>query len=109
MLCALISNSAERALQVAQMGQIYRNARKVCIWLCKEGPCTFSVIQAIREKDMDYLRYAQYCGLGYAQVPDGLIDLLSSLRWMRLWVVQELALAAGDPVITILHGVLLSK
>ncbi|KAK3657789.1 hypothetical protein LTR56_002168 [Elasticomyces elasticus] len=122
-LCIDQSNNAERATQVAMMGEIYRNARQVDIWLGMPNPasslvrtrqalgnirhlCTSkdAVVSIyddmIRREDSAYRAKTKLLRVFYhiivRQIPQRIDEsLCNSLpRWMdRAWVMQEYAVA----------------
>ncbi|KAH7129071.1 heterokaryon incompatibility protein-domain-containing protein [Dactylonectria macrodidyma] len=84
----------ERNHQVQMMGQIYSSALRVVIWLGSEAGGSAAVISAIRagadpQQLISTLRFRFE------------LRALCSRPWFsRIWVVQEVALAKQDPIVT---------
>jgi len=126
----------KRATQVMQMGQIYRNAEQVLIWLgagnlntdlafryvrwylradegiFEEGArncCPFhwttsgempsDALPGLSCPKCGVLCRCTDCLLTRKLICVGLADILSRAWWQRIWVVQELAMAAADPLV----------
>jgi hypothetical protein len=103
-ICIDQSDLEERSEQVMKMGDIYRNAEQVLIWLGDET----------RDTDVAFRHMYQLLDL-IPQWPDlwkpyredeigtalmtGLCEIKCYSWWERIWVVQEVATASGDPMI----------
>jgi hypothetical protein len=81
----------EKNSQVAQMGAIYSRASTVLVWL---GLCDDEIAATLL-----YVRTAPE-PQSLSETPvRGLFKLLQSPWWQRIWVVQEIYLAATEPVV----------
>ena len=123
----------ERGTQVMKMGQIYRNAAQVLVWLGEGSPETSLAFRyiywCIHVKDGMFEKASQgCCPLHWRKreeidlpgfvcpkcriqcgcedciqkrenIRTGLADILARNWWRRMWVIQEVAMAAGDPII----------
>jgi hypothetical protein len=88
-ICIDQNNISERNHQVSQMGNIYRNARQVIIWLGMESPSSWNAFSCIR---------------GYSRAPiswltaiadnswEAFVELCDRSYWHRLWIIQEVVL-----------------
>ncbi|KAK4505368.1 hypothetical protein PRZ48_003331 [Zasmidium cellare] len=119
-VCIDQSDLLEKSVYVRGMGYIYRLAKQVIIWLGPEGSHTSQVFQCIQHNELKHkppplpsyepefvwdaevrdliLQWKEYRALE-AQVAFGVEDLTSRQWWSRVWVVQELCMAAGDPLL----------
>ena len=136
-ICINQNDPDERATQVMQMGQIYRNADHVLIWL-GPGDCNTDVALAyvswcagrhdgrfrgaLEQCACCPYHWKTWCGQrddfpGFTcptcdiscrceaclrvrdAITAGLTYILSRAWWDRIWVVQEVAMAAGDPFV----------
>lgn len=100
-LCIDQSNISERSQQVAQMGQIYKSASTVLVWLGKDEPSEeilwalrmistrrFSSSRLRAQLPPEMAAYDRFL----AVVPF-LVDYIGTRRWLtRGWVVQEVVL-----------------
>lgn len=113
-ICINQADLQEKAAQIPEMGHIYRNAHRVVIWLGKRNEYTdYAINVAKADTTAMHLRWSvktkQYeddphldlqsskQGEAFAK---GLEDLLLRPWWTRVWVVQEVAMAYSDPLIT---------
>ncbi|KAE9368261.1 HET-domain-containing protein, partial [Stipitochalara longipes BDJ] len=79
-ICINQHDAQERERQVHQMDHIYRNAKKVVVWLGKQY--SYNTSRALGNLGQNDLSY-------YA-----LERLFHCQWWQRIWVVQEVALAS---------------
>jgi hypothetical protein len=88
-LCINQGDDNERNHQVAQMGTIFHRAKRVCVWLGPEElwitrpTFNFLEIPVLLDRDNDLSRFSWLCNLEY---------------WKRLWIIQEVVLAADITV-----------
>ncbi|WQF82327.1 Putative heterokaryon incompatibility [Colletotrichum destructivum] len=117
-VCIDQSNVAERGHQVGQMGDVYREAEQVLIWL---GPSSYETkilmdfLRALyrdtsRQKDAgdlsraqeNWLSAQQDTGIGRAALLDirrqGLTSLLEEPWFTRVWILQEVSHARAASV-----------
>ena len=99
-ICVNQRNSDERSRQVAMMGEIYRLARTVRVWLGHAGVFTDFCMDELAEfvpdpalEDLSTLTTPQYL-LESDDFYKGLLDLSDRRWWRRLWTVQEVVLAS---------------
>lgn len=85
-VCIDQTNDAERAGQVALMGEIFSFARRVVVWLGIESPTTRVLFR--RNSASDSLANEFHFGSARA-----VSKVLSVAWWTRIWVVQEVTLA----------------
>ena len=103
-LCINQENTTERNHQVKQMGAIYQKAERVVVWLGRPkslgGVSTLSVLDFL-DKFFDLgLEYSAYQPNLKAKWLE-LIALCELPYWHRLWIVQEIGLAAD---LHVYHG-----
>ncbi|KZL70892.1 Ankyrin and HET domain-containing protein [Colletotrichum tofieldiae] len=93
-VCIDQGNDAERNMQVALMGDIYRMADCVRIWLGEGGDDTAQAMQLVNDcngfPDMDVM-VEQVVGDERGAI--GLAELLRRPYWDRMWVFQEILLS----------------
>ena len=119
-VCINQDDNVERSKQVTLMGAIYRNAQRVLVWLGPGDELTSSVIRTLKQLAAQPDRYGIQRGpdqtiLGNwpgTETPTGAVkkalenvsieydwsgaDAFYSLPWFsRVWIVQEVALAAS--------------
>ncbi len=116
-LCINQVDLVERESQVAQMGTIYSNAKRVAVWLGTGNDATDYAIDFLNKLLRDMLQFAPgmlhedragFCNLlnarfrtwlsceptgGSAGLVQGLYNILESPWWIRAWTFQELAFA----------------
>lgn len=85
-VCIDQSNAAEKARQVAQMGEIFRSARRVVVWLGLGSLTTRMLFRINRASES----FAKEIHLGSVRAVS---QVLSVPWWTRIWVVQEVSLA----------------
>lgn len=92
-LCIDQDNESERAVQVQQMGEIYRRAEEVVVWIMHEpyhyemdenDPSVYHVVYDIDNVTYDFASFSSD-EINHA--------VLQNSYWSRLWVVQEVLLA----------------
>jgi hypothetical protein len=94
-LCINQSDDSERAIQVAMLGDVYRSASSVLVWL---GPSTsktalgFEILNFLFGSE-DLFTCPPWTGLPAAKIRTALSDVLHSEYFSRMWVVPENALA----------------
>jgi len=103
-LCINQDDDQERNQQVAQMGMIYSRAENVCISLGRKGPRLGSLRPKHAQETFDFITKVA----AFVDVKDnGLVNFVHSIEelvwvmsffslqyWKRLWIVQEVVLAA---------------
>jgi hypothetical protein len=103
-LCINQDNDQERNQQVAQMGMIYSKAENVCISLGRKGSRAGTLRPKHAQETFDFIIKVS----AVANVKEsGLVDLVHSSEelvwvmnffslqyWKRLWIIQEVVLAA---------------
>jgi hypothetical protein len=107
-LCINQSDDEEKGLQVSRMGQIYKDAKRVLVWLGhdnqRQAYSTFHIMQWVNKRlDTEYVEHQRYppampalrgSPLGIdKEFGPGLIALISHPWFFRVWTVQESALA----------------
>ncbi|KAK3686969.1 hypothetical protein LTR37_019271 [Vermiconidia calcicola] len=117
-VCINQDDVAERSIQVAMMGRIYRRAERLLVWMGPETPESskvmelYSVLKPIklveslyvdreslyldRRVDTDRERIEEYCGHVFPRLTRyraGLDEVLRLPWFRRAWVVQEALLA----------------
>lgn len=98
-ICINQRNSDERSRQVAMMGEIFRHAATVRVWVGSEakwtGFCLDELAEFVAEPELEDL--SRLVTPGYLLESDefylGLKDLSERRWWRRLWCVQEVVLA----------------
>lgn len=113
-ICIDQSHSAEKSDQVRRMGDIYRCAQRVVVWL---GPSSQHSAQGLRilseagdkleatvqQRFMcapNYKEYRPPASInGEPQMWEALIDIVCRPWWNRLWVVQEILLSTRGSAI----------
>jgi hypothetical protein len=84
-LCIDQDTPDERNHQVSQMGQIYSQARRVCVWIHPDQPVFRHIPQPKKpagiESTSSWLTY------------EAVHEICHQSYWSRLWIIQELVLA----------------
>jgi hypothetical protein len=91
-ICINQAATDERNHQVALMGRIYSSAYQVVVWLGESSEYTDQAIQALRSGGRSIEAFSTDLRLRC-----GLTTVCSRAWFTRIWVVQEVALAARDP------------
>jgi hypothetical protein len=102
-LCINQDDKQERNQQVAQMGMIYSKAENVCISLGRKGSRAGTLRPKHAQETFDFMTKVS----AFVNVKDSLVDLVHSIEelvwvmnffslqyWKRLWIIQEVVLAA---------------
>lgn len=113
-ICINQKDNRERGHQVKQMGEIYKSANEVLIWLGQStqdiehlfGLVTFIDHQAVRTSEGGQLAWPSLCRRVMNERPVeyqsdesnkrliwALVDLLAREWWERVWILQEVAQA----------------
>jgi len=99
-LCINQEDIQERNAQVALMGQLYRNASKVVLWLGDETRMESRAAQGLHfvaaiTDDVEEIFMSSVSFFEPSKMPDlvGLIGFFSRAWFTRLWIVQEFAVA----------------
>jgi len=107
-LCINQGNISERNSQVKMMGEIYKSAAMVMIWLGEAADDSDFLLQFILHRHLqldlgtdlgthdsdpdETARETRRLGIAFE-------NLLRRAWWKRIWIVQELALAKSDPIV----------
>jgi len=106
-LCINQSDDEEKGLQVSRMGQVYKHAKRVLVWLGhddkRQAYSTFYIMQWVNKRlDTEFLERHRFppampalrgSPLGVdKEFGPGLIALISHPWFFRVWTVQECAL-----------------
>lgn len=94
-LCINQASGPERADQVPLMGQIYSQAHAVRIWLGEEGPGVAEAFKLVRDCRVSTAAEAVGRVLDDEDGAIGLAVLLHRSYWGRMWMFQEVVLAAN--------------
>lgn len=93
-ICIDQGNNTEKNVQVALMGQVYRTAKSVRIWLGEPGSETAPAMKLVNDcngcPDMDVVVRRVVSDESGAV---GLAELLSRPYWNRMWMFQEILLS----------------
>ena len=95
------SNAKERSQQVRIMGEIYKQAKSVVVWLGKEGDGSteaIKLIDRVANISKDGGKLKQLIGDEKKPEFDALVALFERPYWNRLWVVQEILLPSSVDV-----------
>lgn len=112
-ICINQASDVEKSTQVAMMGEIYRGAAEVLVFLGEEKDNSAMVMQYLElaepdtaddaenvaedQNDKRVMRHIQRCGFSPAQFFCAADAFFKRPWWSRLWVVQEFALAHRPP------------
>lgn len=94
-ICINQASGPERAQQVPLMGDIYSQAHAVRIWLGEEGPGVEEALKLVRECGASEAEEVVGRVLGDEDGARGLAELLHRSYWGRMWMFQEVVLAAN--------------
>ncbi|KAK4554266.1 hypothetical protein LTR86_008794 [Recurvomyces mirabilis] len=103
-LCIDQDNILEKNHQVSMMGDIYRHAFEVLIWLGETDEMTTEAIKwlnyiddlPLEQRPLDFLEERFSLGLAARMA---LVAPIAKRRWFqRVWTLQEYALASHDPI-----------
>lgn len=94
-ICINQSSGPERAEQVPLMGDIYTQAHAVRIWLGEEGPGVEEALRLVRDCGTETPAEVVGRVLGDEDGARGLVELLRRCYWGRMWMFQEVVLAAN--------------
>jgi hypothetical protein len=117
-LCINQHDIAEKSGQVQEMGNIYRFADGVVVWLeCYPGDqdlvmgmvqdsAVDSICSKLHSREIGLLERPSAAKLSAIRMraSRSLLNILDNLYWGRVWVVQEVSLARRDPTIAIGYG-----
>jgi hypothetical protein len=108
-LCINQDNMMERNHQVARMGDIYRNATSVIVWLGRErldktgqddALIAISFLEDTKRRSLaefipcdESKRQSQLLQKGYDLTWQAVLNLCRRHYWTRLWIIQEVVLA----------------
>jgi len=103
-VCINQNDSAEKGRQVANMGRIYSDAKKVLVWLGRDrNNAAIETVRWAQEMAKEYRRWKGSIfesGNYHKTVPEavlqgvpGFMDLLNRPWFTRVWTFQELALS----------------
>lgn len=98
-VCINQNDPVEQPRQVLEMGQIFRNAHQVNIWLREGTKHTALALDVIKGRKRHPQRLNSEQTDWEQNLIQGMNDILLAAWWTRIWVVQELAVAVRDPVI----------
>jgi Heterokaryon incompatibility protein (HET) len=100
-LCIDQRDGNEKALQIERMRNIYQTASKVLVWLGEEGQDSDMAMDLVpRLKDIDLRNIPLYIeDPDMRKAWDALHRLCRRPWWTRSWVLQEVVVAQGDPLV----------
>lgn len=91
-LCIDQENIAEKNAQVTQMAKVFRQARRVLVWLGDVSTSSAIAQEYTENFEESWTSYG--AGSVHADLTqDELSRLFSNSYWKRVWIVQEIALA----------------
>ncbi|KAE8452702.1 hypothetical protein EG329_013961 [Mollisiaceae sp. DMI_Dod_QoI] len=91
-LCINQGDDNERNHQVAQMGMIYSQAETVCIWLGRDDNNTQKIFYLINK--ISTITDGKPGALSETRLTRHIEPLMDLAYWERLWIIQEVVLAA---------------
>ncbi|KAE9364223.1 HET-domain-containing protein, partial [Stipitochalara longipes BDJ] len=110
-LCINQDDTMERNHQVARMGDIYRNATRVIVWVGREqldktsqddALIAISFLEDTKRKSLaefipgnESKRQSQLLKKGYDREWQAVLNLCRRHYWTRLWIIQEVILATN--------------
>lgn len=104
-ICINQAEIGERNHQVSYMGQIYRKATEVLVWLgaaTNDSDLAFGLVQEVDDhQDDEKWVAARFQNSQIEHEVDGLIKVLSRPWFDRIWIVQEAALGS---IVTLICG-----
>ncbi|KAM0452999.1 hypothetical protein ACHAPV_009241 [Trichoderma viride] len=92
-ICIDQGNILERNAQVQRMGDIYRNARVVLVWLGPATPESDVIFNMCETQAVSAEKDALATISWEGEVGDALDTIYQRSYWTRLWIIQELLLA----------------
>ncbi|CZR68902.1 uncharacterized protein PAC_18803 [Phialocephala subalpina] len=108
-LCINQDDTTERNHQVAKMGEIYKNARRVIVWVglekyqnsrADDALIAISFLEDTKRKPIaDFIpsknsaRQRELLKKGYDRTWQAVLSLCRRNYWTRLWIIQEVVLA----------------
>lgn len=101
-LCIDQTNPADKKAQIMHMGKIYRKCTQFTIWLGEDSETSALAVNALtRIGSMESVdQFFELKG----RARSAIIDFLNRSWWTRVWIVQEVAMAADPGVARILCG-----
>ena len=97
-VCVDQANIQERNLQVGHMGEIYRLAKQVIVWVGREDKHSTALFNFMREpsfrKCLPSSEYRIFSGKDIRVYREAFDEFCSRSYWTRLWIVQEIGLAS---------------
>ncbi|KAH8658305.1 heterokaryon incompatibility protein-domain-containing protein [Xylariales sp. PMI_506] len=94
-LCINQSSPDEKSQQVLMMGDIYKGARPVLVWLgeadAQSSACFESILEFASQDDMPWEKKNDLFSFYF--------DLVEKRWFSRVWTIQELVLATHDPLV----------
>jgi hypothetical protein len=113
-LCINQDDMMERNHQVARMGDIYRNATRVIVWLGRERLdktrqddvlVAITFLKDIKRRSLaefipgnESKRQSQLLQSGYDRTWQAMLNLCRRHYWITLWIIQEVVLATNITV-----------
>ncbi|RMJ18056.1 hypothetical protein CDV36_002280 [Fusarium kuroshium] len=104
-LCINQADPIEKGQQVRRMGQTYKHARKVFVWLGLIPKPTVHALENLMRVNLEATKAANQASLGglISIIPKEawlgpLTDICSAPYWTRLWIAQEFLLA-NEPIL----------
>jgi hypothetical protein len=110
-LCINQNDTMERNHQVACMGDIYRNASRVIVWIGRErldedghddALIAISFLEDTKRRSLaefipgcNSKRQSQLLQKGYGRAWQAVLNLCRRQYWTRLWIIQEVVLATN--------------
>ncbi|KAI0128832.1 heterokaryon incompatibility protein-domain-containing protein [Xylariales sp. AK1849] len=98
-ICINQEDLQEKALQVDMMGDIYRNAEKVFIWLGEEDNDSNLAMELLSSVSQNKLQELFDDTQTKSQAWEAVRKLFERLYWRRVWVLQEVLLSRSAYVL----------
>jgi hypothetical protein len=90
-ICINQQNLDERSQQVQLMREIYRNAKRVVVWIDVHINPTSSALEILQEMNEN----STQADLGRVQIWEDLQPLFKNNYWNRVWIQQEISFASS--------------
>jgi len=93
-VCIAQENVFERNHQVGLMSLIYKQAKRVAVWLGPETANSKTAISWLKQIDDGSIPIKQCDQLSYKRNWEAVSDFFEIQYWKRLWIIQEIVLAS---------------